>query len=123
MKDLAGKIVLVTGAARGIGKAIALAFGTEQSRVVICGRTAAALEEVAAMLRSTGAEVLARQCDVTQKPQVESLRQEIEKRLGAVEILVNNAGVAPAADFLEMSDELWDEVMRVNVNEIGRAHV
>jgi NAD(P)-dependent dehydrogenase (short-subunit alcohol dehydrogenase family) len=116
MKDLAGKIVLVTGAARGIGKAIALSFAAEKSRVVITGRTAAALEEVATVIRSTGAEVLARQCDVTQKPQVESLRQEIEKCFGAVEILVNNAGVAPAADFLEMADELWDEVMRVNVN-------
>ena len=46
---------------------------------------------------------------------MESLRQEIEKRFGAVEILVNNAGVAPAADFLEMADKLCDEVMRVNV--------
>ena len=116
MKDLAGKIVLVTGAARGIGKAIALTFGAEQSRVVICGRTAAALEELAAMLRSTGVEVLARQCDVTQKPQVESLRQEIEKSFGAVQILVNNVGIAPAADFLDMPDSLWDEVMRVNVS-------
>ena len=116
MKDLAGRLVLITGAGRGLGKAIALAFGAEQSRVVITGRTAAALEEVAALIRSIGAEVLARQCDVTQKPQVESLRQEIEKRFGAVEILVNNAGLAPAADFLEMADELWDEVMRVNVN-------
>ncbi len=85
MKDLAGRIVLVTGAGRGIGKAIALAFGAEQSWVVITGRTAAALEEVAAMLRSTGAQVLARQCDVAQKPQVESLRHEIEKRFGAIE--------------------------------------
>ena len=116
MKDLAGRIVLVTGAARGIGKAIALAFGAEKSRVVITGRTAAALEEVAAMLRSTGAEALARQCDVTQKPQVERLRQEIENRFGAVQILVNNVGIAPAAGFLDMPDSLWDEVMRVNVS-------
>jgi NAD(P)-dependent dehydrogenase (short-subunit alcohol dehydrogenase family) len=116
MKDLAGKIVLVTGAARGIGRAIALAFAAERSRVVITGRTAAALEEVAAMISSTGAEVLALRSDVTQKPQVESLRQEIEKHFGAVEVLVNNAGIAPAADFLDMADDLWDKVMRVNVN-------
>jgi NAD(P)-dependent dehydrogenase (short-subunit alcohol dehydrogenase family) len=115
MAESDGKIVLVTGAGRGIGKAIALAFAAEKHRVVITGRTAAALEEVAVAIRALGADVFAQTCDVTQKPQLESLRQEIEIRFGAVQILVNNVGIAPAADFLEMSDSLWDEVMRINV--------
>src|SRR5215207_9160176 len=115
MKDLDGRIVLITGAGRGIGKAIALAFAAERSRVVITGRTAAVLERVAAEIRAAGAEVLASPCNVTQKPQVESLRQEIESRFGAVQILVNNVGIAPASGFLDMPDSLWDEVMRVNV--------
>jgi NAD(P)-dependent dehydrogenase (short-subunit alcohol dehydrogenase family) len=115
MTEIDGKIVLITGAGRGIGKAIALAFAAEQNRVVITGRTAAALEQVAAEIRATGAEVLASPCDVTQKSQLESLRQEVEKRFGAVQILVNNVGIAPAANFLEMPDSLWEKVMGVNL--------
>lgn len=118
MTESNGKVVLITGAGRGIGKAIALAFAAEKNRVVITGRTVAALEEVAAAIRSLGADVFSETCDVTQKPQLESLRQEIEKRFGAVHILVNNVGIAPAADFLDMPDSLWDEVMRVNVSSV-----
>ena len=116
MTESNGKIVLVTGAARGIGKAIAVAFAAEKNRVVITGRNAAAIEEVAAEIRAMGARVLASPCDVTDKPQVNDLRHEIEKHLGAVEILVNNVGIAPAAGFLDMPDNLWDDVMRVNVS-------
>jgi NAD(P)-dependent dehydrogenase (short-subunit alcohol dehydrogenase family) len=116
MTETNGKTVLVTGAGRGIGKAIALAFAAEKNRVVITGRTAAALEQVAAEIRAAGAEVLASPCDVTNKSQVKHLQQNIEKHFGAVQILVNNVGIAPAAGFLEMPDNLWDEVMRVNVS-------
>jgi NAD(P)-dependent dehydrogenase (short-subunit alcohol dehydrogenase family) len=116
MTESKGKIVLVTGAGRGVGKAIALAFAAEKKRVVITGRTAAALEQVAAEIRAAGAEVLASTCDVTDKPQVKHLQHNIEEHFGAVQILVNNVGIAPAAGFLEMPDNLWDEVMRVNVN-------
>jgi NAD(P)-dependent dehydrogenase (short-subunit alcohol dehydrogenase family) len=116
MTETHGKTVLVTGAGRGIGKAIALAFAAEKYRVVITGRTAAAIEEVAAEIRASGAEVLASPCDVTDKPQVKNLQIEIERHFGAVQILVNNVGIAPAAGFLEMPDNLWDEVMRVNVS-------
>jgi NAD(P)-dependent dehydrogenase (short-subunit alcohol dehydrogenase family) len=116
MTETNGKTVLVTGAGRGIGKAIALAFAADKNRVVITGRTAAALEEVAAEIHSTGAEVLASTCDVTQEPQVKNLQHRIESHFGAVQILVNNLGIAPAANFLDMPNSLWDEVMRVNVS-------
>ena len=116
MTETNGKTVLVTGAARGIGKAIALAFAAERNRLVITGRTAVAIEKIAAEIRASGAEVLASPCDVTDKPQVTDLRHRIEKHFGTVQILVNNVGIAPAARFLDMSDNLWDEVMRVNVS-------
>lgn len=118
MTEPDGKVVLITGAGRGIGKAIALAFAAERYRVVIAGRTAAALEEVEEEIRHRGAQVFAEACDVTQKAQVESLRDKSEKCFGAVQILVNNVGMAPAADFLDMPDRLWDEVMRVNVDSV-----
>jgi NAD(P)-dependent dehydrogenase (short-subunit alcohol dehydrogenase family) len=115
MQDLEGKVVLVTGGGSGIGRAIALAFAAQKSRVVLTGRTQATLDAVAEEIRHTGAEALPRICDVAEKAQVERLKQEISSRLGSVQVLVNNAGIAPAAGFLEMQDDLWNEVLRVNL--------
>ena len=115
MQDLEDKVVLVTGGGSGIGRAIALAFAAQKSRVAITGRTQATLDAVAEEMRRAGAEAFPRICDVTQKAQVETLRQEISSRFGPVQVLVNNAGIAPAAGFLEMQDSLWEEVMRVNL--------
>jgi NAD(P)-dependent dehydrogenase (short-subunit alcohol dehydrogenase family) len=115
MKDLEGKVVLVTGGGSGIGRAIALAFAAEKSRVALTGRTQATLDTVAEEIRRTGAEAFPRICDVTQKTQIERLKQEISSRFGPVQVLVNNVGIAPAAGFLEMPDSLWEEVMRVNL--------
>jgi NAD(P)-dependent dehydrogenase (short-subunit alcohol dehydrogenase family) len=115
MKDLDGRIVLVTGGGRGIGRAIALAFAAQKSRVAIVGRTQATLDAVAEEIRRQGTEALPRVCDITQKPAVEKLKQEIAGRFGPVQVLVNNAGMAPAAAFLEMPDSLWEEVLRVNL--------
>ena len=115
MKDLEGKIVLITGAGGGIGRAIALAFATQGSHVTVTGRTQATLDAVAEEIRRTGAEVFPRISDVTQKTQIERLKHEISSRFGPVQVLVNNVGIAPAAGFLEMQDSLWEEVMRVNL--------
>ena len=115
MQDLEGKVILVTGAGSGIGRAIALGFAAQKSRVALTGRTQATLDGVAEEIRHTGVEALPRICDVTQKAQVEKLKQEISNRFGPVQVLVNNAGIAPAASFLEMQDSLWEEVMRVNL--------
>ena len=114
-EDLRGKIVLVTGGGRGIGSAIALAFATLGCQVAITGRTQAALDAAAQEIGVRGAKVLAVPCDVAQKSQVQDLKLQIASRLGAVQILVNNAGIAPAAGFLEMEDRLWEEVLRVNL--------
>lgn len=115
MKGLEGKVVLVTGAGGGIGRVIALAFASQKSRVAIVGRTQATLDAVAQEICRQGSEALPRVCDITQKPAVEKLKQEIARRCGPVQVLVNNAGIAPAAAFLEMPDSLWEEVLRVNL--------
>ncbi|HTM10080.1 MAG TPA: SDR family NAD(P)-dependent oxidoreductase [Verrucomicrobiae bacterium] len=118
MREIAGKTALVTGGGKGIGKAIALAFAAHGSRIVITGRNRETLEATAEEMRRGGAAVLAVACDVSRRPEVAELKREITGRFGGIEILVNNAGVAPAAAFLDMEDKLWDETMAVNVNGV-----
>ena len=80
MNDLEGKLVLVTGASYGIGRAIASAFASQKSCVAIAGRNQTTLDAVAAEIRDLGAEAYPRICDVTQKPEVERLKQDIVDR-------------------------------------------
>ena len=114
-EQLAGRIVLVTGGGRGIGRAIALAFAAHGSHVALTGRTPATLEAVAQEIQGLGGKALPLACDVTRKQEVEAARSKIKNEFGPVQILVNNAGMAPAAAFLEMPDELWEEVLKVNL--------
>jgi len=109
------KNVLVTGGGRGIGRAIALAFASEGCRVAITGRTQASLDAVAKEIRAKGAKALPLCCDVTRKDEVDALNREIAGEFGGIQILVNNAGMAPAAAFLEMEDRLWNQVLKVNL--------
>lgn len=116
MDELREKPVLITGASRGVGRSMALAFATQGYRVVLTGRNQASLNTVAEEIRSLGITALALACDVTRKDEVESLKEKIAKQLGAVEILVNNAGVAAAASFLEMDDRFWEDILKVNLD-------
>ncbi len=115
MKDLKDKVVLVTGGGQGLGRAIALAFARQGCRVVISGRHRETLDEVAKEIDHLGAERLALKCDVTERAQVESVAGEIRERLGNVQVLINNAGMAVAAGFLKMDDSLWEEVLKTNL--------
>ncbi|MBI2361691.1 MAG: SDR family oxidoreductase [Deltaproteobacteria bacterium] len=109
------KVVLVTGGGRGIGRAIALAFAAQGNPVAVTGRTQSSLDQVADEIRRLGADAVAFACDVTRRQEVEALKAEIEGALGTAQILVNSAGMAPAAAFLDMEDQLWEEVFKVNL--------
>lgn len=109
------RTVLVTGGGRGIGRAIALAFGAIGHRVVITGRTEPVLDCVAEEIRRLGADAFSKTCDITERAQVEELGRAVKERLGPVEVLINNAGTAAAASFLEMEDSFWEQVLRVNL--------
>jgi NAD(P)-dependent dehydrogenase (short-subunit alcohol dehydrogenase family) len=120
MEQLEGKVAVVTGAASGIGRALAEAFTAAKMRVVLADVEADALEQVAAELRNQGARVLAVPTDVTQADEVTALADAAEEQFGSVQLVCNNAGVAPIAPILETKLEDWRWVIEVNL--LGVVH-
>jgi NAD(P)-dependent dehydrogenase (short-subunit alcohol dehydrogenase family) len=118
MSKLQGRVALVTGGGRGIGRAIALAFAAEEARVAVTARTHAEVEEVVAAIRARSGEALAVIADVADRAAVQSLLGRVHEGLGPVEILVNNAGIGSSADprpVLEYDDAFWDLTLAVNL--------
>ena len=112
---LTGKVALVTGAQQGIGKAIALAYGREGASVVINyvdGRAAA--DEIASRISALGHKAVVVAGDVSRAADVARL-MEAGRTLGGIDVLVNNAGIFPRVDFLQMTEAQWDEVLDVNL--------
>ncbi len=113
---LKDKVAIVTGAGRGIGRAIAIRFGQEGARVVVnYSESARAAEEVVAAIKAAGGEAIPCKADVSVKAEVDAMVQTTLDAYGRVDILVNNAGICPFADFLDISEELWDRVQDVNL--------
>ena len=110
------KTVLVTGSSRGIGKAIALAFGRIGCRVVLnASKSAEQLEATKLLLEREGIPVLAALADVSDYESCQRLFAEIEKSFGSVDILVNNAGISHIGLFTDMSPDAWQRVLSVNL--------
>ena len=111
------KVALVTGSSRGIGAAIAAALSREGWAVCInyIERRDKA-EELAARLREAGGEVLVQQADVADRAAVERMVANIERTLGKVTLLVNNAGIAKQEQFQDIREETWQRIFDVNVN-------
>lgn len=115
MSEPAGRTAVVTGASRGLGKAIALALAEAGARVALVARNREAVEEAAAAVRATGAEAEAFVADVAEEGQVAELARQVLRRFGTVEILVNNAGVNLRKDLVEFTAEEWRRVIDVNL--------
>lgn len=112
---LRGKIALVTGASRGIGRAIALAFAQEGCRLAICARGGAALDEAAAAYRAAGAaDVLPVVADVTVAEDIDRLFDAVLARWGRLDILVTNVGKGSREAFLDLSEEEWRASFELN---------
>ncbi len=102
---LKGKVALVTGGSRGIGKATALALAEEGCNVAICARGKEALDEAAAEIGVKGVQVLALQADVTKPEDIKNFVAQAAEKFGRVDILVNNAGTGRLSDLMELPEE------------------
>lgn len=117
--ELEGASAIVTGAGRGIGRAIAIGLGRAGARVTLVARTASDLEAVAKEVREAGGEALVVAGDVTQRGFPEKL-VEAAAAQGRLQILVNNAGIGSRAPLAEMTDDAWDTLMETNLHSVFR---
>src|SRR5262245_57086855 len=108
------RVALVTGAGRGIGREIALALAREGCHVVLAARTLAPLEAVAGAARRFGVDALPLVLDVTDAEAITTGVGEARTKLGAIDVLVNNAGIAESAPFARTDPDLWNRHLRVN---------
>lgn len=110
-----GDVAIVTGAGRGIGKAIAKQFAAQGAKVVLAARSENELQEAASEIASTGGSSLAVATDIADKASVENLVARAIAKYGKVDVLVCNASTFESVPFMQMSDEVWERILRVNL--------
>lgn len=119
---LKGKVAIVTGASRGLGKAIAVSFSKEGASVVVAARTEVdskklpgTIYQTAEEIRALGSDTLAIRCDVTDEDSVSQMVQKTLEQFGHIDVLVNNAGIAFYSPILETPVKRWELVIKVNL--------
>jgi 7-alpha-hydroxysteroid dehydrogenase len=112
---LDGKVAIVTGAGRGIGRGCALAFAEMGAGVVCAARTREQIDDTAAAVRKLGRRALAVECDVMRSEALENLVASAMKEFGRIDIVVNNAGGSPPKPMLETSERMFEQAFRFNV--------
>ncbi len=114
---LDGRVAIVTGAGRGIGRGVALAFAEAGADVVCAARTPEQIEETAAAVRTVGRKALPVECDVLEPAQLEALRDAALREFGRIDVLVNNAGGWPPQGALDTTEKSFEEAYRFNVTQ------
>lgn len=112
---LKGKVAIITGGTEGIGKATALTLAREGAKVAICARRQPLLDAVAAEITKAGGEALAVSADMSKAADCERFVNEVVKRFGGVDILLNNAGTSKRGNFLDLSDDEWAADLELKV--------
>jgi 3-oxoacyl-[acyl-carrier protein] reductase len=110
-----GKVVLITGAGRGLGRAMALAFAAEGGRLAVNDLTPVNLQDTQRLIVEAGGEAQAFEADVSQRQQVRLLVEQVVQSFGRLDIVVNNAGVEPHAPLLSLDEWDWDRTLSVNL--------
>ena len=113
--NLTGQVAIVTGASRGLGKAIAIELACNGARVACVARDAAKLAETVEAIEAGGGQAAAFSCDVKDRPSVDNLVDKVVEQWGRLDILVNNAGVTRDTLLPRMSDAEWDDVLTTNL--------
>jgi NAD(P)-dependent dehydrogenase (short-subunit alcohol dehydrogenase family) len=113
--DLTGKVAMVTGGSKGLGRTFAGALARAGADLAITSRTQTDLDQVAAEVREHGRQVLSVRSDVTDEESIRTMVQQAIDRFGQIDILVNNAGVEGVGAVTEMTAEYWDHVFHVNL--------
>jgi 3-oxoacyl-[acyl-carrier protein] reductase len=116
--DLTNNIALVTGASRGIGKAIALKLGESGAIVIGTSTSEAGAEQISQAFDSAGIKGHGVMLDVTNKTQIHAVLEKIQKEIGTVSILINNAGITKDNLFIRMKDDEWDKVIETNLSSL-----
>lgn len=115
MESLKGKRALITGGGKGIGRALAIALAKEGVDIALMGRTAGSLEAVAKEVQASGVKVAYAVADVSNMSAVDAAVATLTKELGAIDILINNAGIAAFGGFLELTPTQWEQIIQVNL--------
>ncbi len=114
-EDLKGKVAIITGARRGMGRTHALKLAQEGVKVVVSDVSQEDCQKVVDEIEKEGGEGLALKCDVAKKEEVDKMFVRVVKKFGKVDILVNNAGIAQFKPFLELTEEEWDRTLDINL--------
>jgi NAD(P)-dependent dehydrogenase (short-subunit alcohol dehydrogenase family) len=117
---LDGKVCIVTGASRGLGRGISIALGQAGADVVVAARSEGALTETAAAIRQSGGRALAVTCDVQDAASCQALADRTVAEFGKIDVLVNNAGGGDMKPLVEMSEDEWLRIVDLNVNSTFR---
>jgi len=112
---LRGKVAIVTGAGKGIGREIALEYAKEGAKVVVAARTQSDIDSLVNEIQAMEGEALAIPCDVSSAESVENLVQETLKKYKKIDVLVNNAGISRSSLIARMTDDLWNSVIDINL--------
>jgi 3-oxoacyl-[acyl-carrier protein] reductase len=115
MGKLDKRVALITGAASGIGRAIAMKFADEGAYISLIDIDSQRAENLASELRKSGKKAISIQCDVANENQVDQAVEQTKKEFGSIHILVNNAGISPLMPFEEIAKADWDRVMDINL--------
>lgn len=118
MQAIAGKVALITGAGRGIGRATAIALAQEGIHVGLVGRTIENLQKVAEELKAYDVKVAMAAADVADLDSITAAVEAIRGELGAIDILINNAGISKFGGFMELTPEEWTKIIDVNVKGV-----